>query len=100
MKTPHQQMMAAAKRERDSFNSYCSGLEREELPILETAFGRYFVAHVDNDFWYECYAVESPFGYSRRFAGCNNHKWQDLLRQCSLKPDPYWKQHEDFYAGR
>jgi hypothetical protein len=58
--------------------------------ILHTAFGPYVVASVDRQWNYRTYPVGRGRNWldQRTFAGCNNDKWADLLRQVGVERHP------------
>jgi len=63
------------------------------LPVLHTAFGDYYVRSVNSEFWYMTQAskTRSDSFSDRSFCGCNDGKWEDLLKQCGLSRHPLFQ---------
>lgn len=81
------QIMEALADEKARFNhEIASGT----TIILQTTFGPYTVDGVDQDFWYHTHIAgeERHNLNSRSFAGCNDGKWADLLRQAGVTRHP------------
>ena len=81
----------AAADERARFNA---ALERGAVVIITTFAGRYVVTSVDDNFWYHSYPEgSSPRDWAgkRSWAGCNDGKWEDMLKQAGVERNPLWK---------
>mgnify|MGYP001576462373 CR=1 FL=1 len=86
-----QGIVAALATERTCFNN---AVRDGAVAILKTAFGDYQVEDVDSNHWYHCRPAgkemvrrSDDWSY-RHFAGCNDGKWADLLRQANIQRHP------------
>lgn len=85
-------VMEAAKDERIRFNIAVNALHKRA--VLNTAFGKYVVNSVDADFWYHTNPlradgmVETCYGSERAFCGCNDGRWDDLMKQVGEPRNP------------
>lgn len=81
------------------FNSAVRDRAWDQMPVTHTAFGWYRVMAVSDDWWYttgraELATMPDASSLDRRsFAGCNDARWADLLRQVGVARHATFKEY-------